>query len=157
MLMTQCKECSKEISSDAEVCPYCGIKRRRRSGKVILICLGLLVVCFVMINREDSNPLAGSGLTIGQQIVVSDTIPGCKSLESFKAYDANLLDQSDIDAYCPVVDGGTRLSVGNTTTIFPGMPEEKKVVDTVIESGPRKGQQFWCTVENLASVVKSSE
>ena len=128
-----------------------GRRMAKMKAAILLIGFGLSVGC------KDSSPLVGSGLVTGQHVVVSDFLPGCKSLESFKLYDADLLGKSDIDAYCPVVDGGTRLSVESTVTIFPGTPEEKNVVDTVIESGPRKGQQFWCTVENLESVVQSRQ
>ncbi len=55
MSMIKCNECSKEISSDARICPHCGKKRAGVSGKVLLLCLGAIAVCLVMIQRENSH------------------------------------------------------------------------------------------------------
>jgi hypothetical protein len=46
--MIQCKECSKEISSDAKVCPHCGKKLRMgaiaKTGLILLSVLGAFII-----------------------------------------------------------------------------------------------------------------
>ncbi len=53
MALNNCKECKKEVSTDAKTCPYCGINNpgvidsNRRVGMfvlVVMICLGIFVV-----------------------------------------------------------------------------------------------------------------
>jgi tetratricopeptide (TPR) repeat protein len=53
MALTNCKECNKEISSEAKTCPYCGIdnprvydRTKRRVGVVVLM---LLIFLFVSV------------------------------------------------------------------------------------------------------------
>ena len=155
--MISCKECGKEISSDASACPHCGYKRSRGSGKVLLICLAALVVCgtIIFIQKSTESPLAGTGLKIGQQIVLSSFLPGCKSLEHFKVYtdltEAEIYHGEDSD--CAGMDKGTQLQLVDADLMSTKTVEDVKVVKTVVSSGPNKGQTFWCTVENLASVT----
>ena len=129
---------------------------RKYGGAILLICIALLAVCFLMIHHEDSSPLAGSGLTIGQQIVVSDFIPGCNSLEHFEMYTdlikASLYDGKD-DRDCTVLDKGTHLKLVDAETVSTKTTENITVTESTILSGPKQGQAFWSTVENLASVT----
>ena len=50
MALTNCKECKKEVSTEAKTCPYCGIdnpgvidNKNRRVGVVVLALLDFLV------------------------------------------------------------------------------------------------------------------
>jgi len=128
---------------------------KKYGGAILLVCIALLAVCFLMIHHEDSSPLAGSGLTIGQQIVVSDFIPGCTSFEHFKAY----IDLTEAREYhgqdrdCVGLDKGTQLKLVDAATVSTKLAENVKVARVVVSSGPDNGQTFWCTVENLASVT----
>ncbi len=45
MALTKCKECGKEVSTNAKTCPHCGVKNPGVSAKDMV--LGLLVVIFV--------------------------------------------------------------------------------------------------------------
>lgn len=116
---------------------------------ILLIGFGLSVGC------KDSSPLAGSGLVIGQQIVVSDFLPGCKSLERFKVYtDLTEVEVSHGEAQdCTVLDKGTHLKLMEAETVSSKTVKDMNVAEATVLSGPDKGQTFWCTVENLASVT----
>ncbi|CAH5825241.1 hypothetical protein [Klebsiella pneumoniae] len=50
MAMTNCKECKKEVSSKAKVCPHCGVKEPARNvGKETAQgCLGLVILVAVL-------------------------------------------------------------------------------------------------------------
>lgn len=55
MAMTPCKECGKEISTEAKVCPHCGA--RTRTGKindaVALFLIALIVLGLVLFLLRD--------------------------------------------------------------------------------------------------------
>lgn len=47
MALVACKECNKEISKSAEVCPHCGIKRKKRTSLltwIVTIFVGMPVL-----------------------------------------------------------------------------------------------------------------
>lgn len=44
MAIVNCKECGKEISSEAKVCPHCGFKKSQASGCFIAILIFLFVL-----------------------------------------------------------------------------------------------------------------
>ncbi len=61
MAMIQCKECGKEISSDARVCPHCGKKRYRWGvGKILLAAFGVAVIIGAVISslQQPGTPKA---------------------------------------------------------------------------------------------------
>lgn len=46
MALTACKECGKEISTEAEACPHCGAKPKRKNkltGIIVAVILGLWI------------------------------------------------------------------------------------------------------------------
>ena len=45
-----CTECNKEISKKAKICPYCGYKLRKGSGKVTTIVLIILLIIISIIS-----------------------------------------------------------------------------------------------------------
>ncbi|HEO9033808.1 TPA: hypothetical protein QIF53_002124 [Serratia marcescens] len=60
MAMTKCKECKKEVSDKAEVCPHCGVKKPARNlGKEARQgCLGLVVLVgalFFILGSDDDK------------------------------------------------------------------------------------------------------
>lgn len=73
MSLRPCKECGKEISSDADRCPHCGKKVDRPSGcfMVILLGLGIIVIgsAFESCNSKSSNT---------PENIESDTIAGAR-------------------------------------------------------------------------------
>ena len=59
MAIVKCKECKSEISSKADVCPRCGVRRRAKNGGCIVAfgrliggligaAVGILVVIYFM-------------------------------------------------------------------------------------------------------------
>ena len=67
MALVQCRECGKEVSDQAQTCPYCGIKtpsKKRRQIKwvitiiLILVAIGLSVAAYQRIARAFSPPVA---------------------------------------------------------------------------------------------------
>ncbi len=59
MAMTECKECKKDVSTSAKVCPHCGIKNPGiKAGEVVK---GFLVIFFIIIgvsmcSDDESTP-----------------------------------------------------------------------------------------------------
>ena len=43
MALIKCKECGKEISNDAKICPHCGKKTAKPPAFLIIICVTFLV------------------------------------------------------------------------------------------------------------------
>lgn len=44
MALTKCKECSKEISTEAERCPHCGAKPAKPTSTIALVVAGLVLI-----------------------------------------------------------------------------------------------------------------
>lgn len=66
MAMITCKECGKEISSEAETCPHCGVKRQPSSkiaGKVVSGLAGLLLLGYCAQNLNSNNSTTSSSLS----------------------------------------------------------------------------------------------
>lgn len=64
MAMTKCKECGKEVSSTAEMCPHCGHKPKRTSGCAMIAAVFIAVVVVVSVvarcSGSDSTPTTAS-------------------------------------------------------------------------------------------------
>jgi hypothetical protein len=58
MALIKCKECSKEISSEAATCPHCGVKVKKSSslGSGCLLVLVIVVVLGAITSLMDSTP-----------------------------------------------------------------------------------------------------
>ncbi len=57
MALVKCKECGREVSGSAKICPGCGIKRPAPTNwKAILICVGLF---FVLANMDNIRSAFG--------------------------------------------------------------------------------------------------
>lgn len=119
----------------------------------------LLLGCCLSVGCKESSPLANGGLAIGQQVVLSDFLPGCKSLEHFKVYTD--LTKAEIyhgeDSDCAGAGKGTQLKLIDADTMSTKTVEDLKVAKTIVSSGPDKGQEFWCTLENLESVTQGGQ
>ena len=48
MAMTTCRECKKEISSEAKVCPHCGVSAPARRGTHVSATAGCLIIGLVL-------------------------------------------------------------------------------------------------------------
>jgi hypothetical protein len=67
MALRPCKECKKEISSEAKVCPHCGKKQHGSiAGVGCLIIIGLLVFAGYFGTQLNNNP----GGNVGTNMVV---------------------------------------------------------------------------------------
>ena len=66
MALTKCKECRKEVSTKAEVCPHCGARLKEKSGCLSYIFVGtfLFIVLGVLFNNgtDTSSVLESSAL-----------------------------------------------------------------------------------------------
>jgi hypothetical protein len=171
--MIQCKECSKEISSDAPVCPHCGKKRSRGSGKILLLCLSLLVVCGFIIQYQDSHqaPLetpkttadGSPNLATGDHVVLSEDTIGCTSSEAFnKLIHAEAI--KDPYAVSDIFDSHVCVKVKVKTLLLlenfgwtdkangDGMLGETRVL-----SGPYAGEVIWFIEKDLQPVPQSTK
>jgi hypothetical protein len=61
MALRPCKECGKEISSFAVVCPYCGEKPRTSAGFAILAVFGILILIGYIGDLRKKNSEGGGG------------------------------------------------------------------------------------------------
>lgn len=60
MAIATCKECSKEISSKAELCPRCGFRRREGKGfrafkSIIMIVIGSVMLVIAAALRQQGG------------------------------------------------------------------------------------------------------
>lgn len=92
MALVNCKECKKEISKSAKICPHCGAKN---TASVIYSWIIFLVVAFVAvqcsldinsaIERDDANRQKTFNIVIPESVglevknIVADSIPAIKS------------------------------------------------------------------------------
>lgn len=56
MALTPCRECGKDMSTDARACPHCGAKPPYRPSLAFILIAGLLVVFGVKAAIESSRP-----------------------------------------------------------------------------------------------------
>ena len=61
MALRPCKECKKEISSEAKVCPHCGKKQGTSAGVGCLTVIGVLVVLGYVGSQLNNNSGGGGG------------------------------------------------------------------------------------------------
>jgi hypothetical protein len=89
MAMKPCRECTKEVSTEAKTCPHCGVSfpTRKKTSKLaiaVLVVVGVIVVAAVAGSGDKG---AGSG---GD---VTDEAPApavtVAAVDLWKAYDAN--------------------------------------------------------------------
>ena len=76
MGLEKCRECSKEISNKAKVCPHCGAKRKKNH----LPCLFILLIIVVVIgvaskNGESSHSRASYRSTTSSSEALEKTLP----------------------------------------------------------------------------------
>ena len=67
MALTQCKECSKEISDKTEKCPNCGaktIKKRSKATWALFITIASIVFIWDSYNKEESKTIKTTSNTI---------------------------------------------------------------------------------------------
>jgi hypothetical protein len=61
MALRPCKECKKEISSDAKVCPHCGKKQDTGAGCGCLSMIAFVAVILIIGSMISNNSRNGSG------------------------------------------------------------------------------------------------
>ncbi len=67
MAIIDCKECGKEVSSDAETCPACGVRVMRKSKALLYVILtpiglGILFLAFGVIVPMTRSPAENAAL-----------------------------------------------------------------------------------------------
>jgi len=57
MAMVKCKECGKEISSDAKICPNCGAKIKKKTGCSIFVIsfIGIMFIVYIISQMSGNN------------------------------------------------------------------------------------------------------
>lgn len=55
MALIKCKECGKDISSEAKVCPSCGIAPPKRTGIVSIVVVGLIGIYMVKCTYDEAS------------------------------------------------------------------------------------------------------
>lgn len=68
MALIKCKECGKDISTDAKVCPHCGAKPPYRPSLAFILIAGLLVVFGIKASIESSRPPPQAAPKTAEQI-----------------------------------------------------------------------------------------
>ena len=56
MSLIKCKECGKDISTEAKVCPHCGAKPPYRPSLAFVLIAGLLIVFGIKASLEPASP-----------------------------------------------------------------------------------------------------
>ena len=78
MALIKCKECGKDVSTEAESCPNCGAVLKKKKGNTNYVLTGILilivlVVIGTLINKNTTKPEAGFKIpAIGNQIITFD-------------------------------------------------------------------------------------
>jgi hypothetical protein len=163
MSMIQCKECHKEISSDARACPHCGKKLRGSSLLVILGCvIGFLVIIGIIADSSETKTTVKEGhpkLTVGENAVLSEDGFGCVSEEKVQAFAdaaavndeygvANLFKSGD----CARVRANTSVLVLDYGRVGKGRLDESRILD-----GPNAGKVAWIFEGELKPVTQSAK
>jgi hypothetical protein len=59
MALVKCKECSKEISSEAKACPHCGAKPPKPTSRLAVLLIGIaMIAIYVEGTKKDTPPQA---------------------------------------------------------------------------------------------------
>ena len=84
MALEKCKECEKEISDSARICPYCGYKRKRKKTWLWIL-LALLSAFMAFGIYENNQPYADARSAVRACWEMARTnlglINGCKDME----------------------------------------------------------------------------
>ncbi|MEB2785542.1 zinc-ribbon domain-containing protein [Algoriphagus sp. E1-3-M2] len=90
MALTKCKECGKEISSEAKSCPNCGFALKKKTGFLAYFISGFLILLlFWMIgslsNSDSTKPESGFIMpSIGTELVTFDEYERIKDGISYR-------------------------------------------------------------------------
>ncbi len=85
MALQTCRECGKELSSEALTCPHCGAPRKKKRSVIKRVGIGvlglitLLVVIGVVGNNDSSNASGSSSNTTDSD---SSVFPACTSSDA---------------------------------------------------------------------------
>lgn len=86
MALITCKDCKKEISTDAERCPNCGARRRRNIGCLPIAIIMLFLACvFFAGGSHDPMPRAKTALPAAQRTALLKVIQLAKQNEVIKS------------------------------------------------------------------------
>ncbi|WP_427501352.1 zinc ribbon domain-containing protein [Methylomonas sp. MED-D] len=66
-MLIKCKECGKEISSKAEKCPHCGVKRNTGCLGTLLLILAALVAFTAYLSSGSSKPSKSATSSVTHQ------------------------------------------------------------------------------------------
>jgi hypothetical protein len=78
MALTKCKECGKEVSTEAKSCPNCGFTLKKKTDFLAYLIFGFLIFLFfwmigTLSDSDSTKPEAGFSMpSIGTEIVTYD-------------------------------------------------------------------------------------
>ena len=87
MALINCKECKKEISSEAEACPYCGYKKKKVGclGTIGYVLLGLFVIA--LIGRCSLGSYAEKAASVTPKVVADPPMKAAAAFFKLNASD----------------------------------------------------------------------
>jgi len=66
MALTKCRECGKEISTEAKACPHCGAKPGSSTAKIILVLVGSVIIWSIYFGGSETPPQPRTAEQIAQ-------------------------------------------------------------------------------------------
>ncbi len=160
MAMTTCKECGKEISSSAHVCPHCGKKRAHWSlmkivGLSFLAIVVLGIVLSAIYGTNSGNSARSSTVpqlpTIGDRTALAKDTSGCFTRKKLEAgwHAAAIHDKYGLMALvaenaCITSNAGTAVLVLDVDNL-----ESVPVAKVRILSGKNTGAAIWIGADDL--------
>jgi len=149
MALVICKECNKEVSSSASVCPHCGQKLRGSSLLLILVCMfGFLVVIGMIADSSESKTTvedAPPKLTVGENAFLSEDSFGCVSEQKVQAFAEAAAVKDDYGIVNLFKSGDCMRFKANTSVLVldygragKGRLDESRILD-----GPNAGNIAW--------------
>jgi len=98
MSLIACKECGKDISSEAQNCPHCGIKIKRKGSGCITVVIIVLVIMIIFLSIKENSSKNNVVPDITQPPISSDIIK--KSDSAFGSLtDVTTIILKDIQCY----------------------------------------------------------
>jgi len=85
MALVACKECGKEISGEAKICPHCGKKAKKGVSCIMMIGMVLAFIMFLAMAKACSNIAGGSSASTDRQAVVSEKNKAGAAVEKSKS------------------------------------------------------------------------
>jgi len=128
MALTQCRECGKQISDAAKVCPHCGVpkpvkpKPASKSGCLFLLAIGIAIALLTSINGGDKS----SSVSVTPTLHPADLV----ATQTAKAYGDPSVEQPVVraDSKLKVKPEATLGSSTNGSNNIPSVGDNAKII-----------------------------